>query len=131
MELNGHPYDCSVLLYEADATIGLILSQLLHRHGVSVSSAGSVDELSTLLERAAGEPGDGVAVVVGEPLARGREVERLWSLPELFPSFPFILLTTRPDAEKTGSCFRGVLPKPFLCEDLISLLRDVWQGEIM
>ena len=87
---------------------------------IGVKADGVTDEQS------GGEKEGFGPVVVGDPAAGNEEHEIICGLRRRFPQHPFILLSTKPELDEYSSGFYAIVRKPFMCEDLLTKLKEVF-----
>lgn len=125
----------SVILYEPESIIKMLLSRLFRRHGADVLEAKDTEELVRLLhdgksgnKESHAESIQGKKVVVlGEPPPHREEHEIVHSLPDSFPGYSYILLAGGTVYSDTAgdSQFDGVVHKPFRFGELLELIASL------
>jgi CheY-like chemotaxis protein len=114
----------AVVLYEPDSSVRALLSELLVQRGMEVVTCTEAACLVRRLREGAGAQGDGRVVVIGEPAPRCGRYGQLLSLPALFPSETFILLSYGTEQMPEGLEFDAVIGKPFMIEALVAKIES-------
>ncbi len=116
-----------ILLAEDDASVRIMLGELLNRERFTVIHARDGVEASSALEE---DPPDLVVTDYNMPGMNGWDLALL--VRKRFPDTPVILITGEPNglarAYTPGNPFDGVLAKPFQMSSLLSTIHALLDG---
>lgn len=113
-----------ILLVDDDASIRLLVGQILYREGYAVSPSSDGTEAATML---ADISPDLVLTDYAMPGMDGWELALL--VRRRRPGTPVLLITGNPGAltkaQEPGNPFEGVLSKPFRTQELLSMIQEL------
>lgn len=113
-----------ILLVDDDASIRLLVGQILCREGYAVSPISDGTEAATIIEDISPD------LVLTDYAMPGMDG---WALAllvrRLRPGTPVLLITGSPGAlakaQESGNPFEGVLSKPFRTQELLSMIQEL------